>query len=385
MPETLKDLYGKLEKANIKLPDYNTFEKKYNSSEGADILYNKLNSANIKLPDINTFKSKYFAPKEEQGFLSKAWENVKTALTPNWEQKPNMWKLGNQQEFTPTEKEKQQTKKQLQELPAQKPEPQLDPIAQAKKDYDDVVNPFKEFRVNVPNPIFDRPTMGLEKVDEVGYDISKFGYIPQQNYVEKDGKKLAITSINKPENLDYDALNKNVTEFKNQKDEQIKKINGERLAKISEVYKKYPDEEGISAAHNQSIEINTINNEYDKKINEVEKSYKNLNENIFQGLLSQAQHADEIKNRKADSEDLTVLQQQLSNSANYLTNLNKQDKVSRLKSAAKNVLQSQYLGEDQEDLKESITHMKIQNLFLNMLQKQSFQMKQRNMKGLFKS
>jgi hypothetical protein len=66
MAETLQDLYGKLEKANIKLPDYNTFEKKYNTEGGADILYEKLNSANVKLPDVNTFKTKYFSNSSTQ-------------------------------------------------------------------------------------------------------------------------------------------------------------------------------------------------------------------------------------------------------------------------------------------------------------------------------
>jgi hypothetical protein len=61
MAETLQDLYGKLEKANVKLPDYNTFEKKYSVEGGADVLYGKLSSANVKLPDVNTFKSKYFS------------------------------------------------------------------------------------------------------------------------------------------------------------------------------------------------------------------------------------------------------------------------------------------------------------------------------------
>jgi hypothetical protein len=92
MPETLQDLYGKLEKANIKLPDYNTFEKKYSVEGGADVLYGKLNSANVKLPDLNTFKSKYFNSQENVQSVNPPAQTTEPAATvtptvekPKWE------------------------------------------------------------------------------------------------------------------------------------------------------------------------------------------------------------------------------------------------------------------------------------------------------------
>ena len=74
MAETLKDLYNKLERGNIQLPDYNTFEQKYSKEGGAEDLYAKLNAGNIQLPSINDFKAKYFTepyspPKEPAGFF----------------------------------------------------------------------------------------------------------------------------------------------------------------------------------------------------------------------------------------------------------------------------------------------------------------------------
>jgi len=83
MAETLKDLYGKLEKANIKLPDYDTFEKKYNTPEGADVLYKKLNSANIKLPDVESFKSKYFTTSTSDNLVKQDSDNIITKNLKN--------------------------------------------------------------------------------------------------------------------------------------------------------------------------------------------------------------------------------------------------------------------------------------------------------------
>jgi hypothetical protein len=87
MAETLQDLYGKLEKANIKLPDYNTFEKKYNTEGGADILYEKLNSANVKLPDVNTFKTKYFSNSSTQEVIVPTGKTVDGIPTVTLENK----------------------------------------------------------------------------------------------------------------------------------------------------------------------------------------------------------------------------------------------------------------------------------------------------------
>jgi len=60
MPE-LKDLYTKLQSANIQVPDYNTFQSKYSTEEGFKSLYGKLDSANVKLPTYDEFKSKYYS------------------------------------------------------------------------------------------------------------------------------------------------------------------------------------------------------------------------------------------------------------------------------------------------------------------------------------
>jgi len=82
MPETLKDLYGKLEKANIRLPDYDTFEKKYSVEGGAEELYNKLDAGNVKLPEINEFKSKYFTTTPAKTEEPKTWtETITKSLT----------------------------------------------------------------------------------------------------------------------------------------------------------------------------------------------------------------------------------------------------------------------------------------------------------------
>jgi hypothetical protein len=98
----LKLLYDKLNKANVQVPDYNTFEQKYGNDKGLEILHSKLNNANILVPNIAEFKSKYSntltnqqtpiqqttvtPKKEEPGFF----EGVKTFLFGDEEKKPKV-------------------------------------------------------------------------------------------------------------------------------------------------------------------------------------------------------------------------------------------------------------------------------------------------------
>lgn len=98
----LKLLYDKLNKANVQVPDYNTFEQKYGNDKGLEILHSKLNNANILVPNIAEFKSKYSntltnqqAPiqqttvtpqQEEPGFF----EGVKNFLFGDEEKKPKV-------------------------------------------------------------------------------------------------------------------------------------------------------------------------------------------------------------------------------------------------------------------------------------------------------
>ena len=365
------------------LKDYNTFNETYSSPEKQEKLYSFLKTVpELKeakpLSDINTFKSTYFVP-EEKGFLSKAWENVKTALTPNWEQKPNMWKLGNQQEFTPTEKEKKQVTTGLQTLPPQTKQPKLSPLEQQQKKVDDVVNPFKDFRKFVPDPTQQSDST---KVD---MDVMMFYNADQKSIQIQEGDKIFETKVAdlkpNPYLSDYATLSERVSSFNNQKDQQVQQLLAEQKKKLSVPYSKYASTGELKVSKSIRDEIDSINKEYNQKIQDVEKAYQNLKENVFDPLNTQITNAEQLKYRGIKGESLDEETKSLENSKVFTKNLNAQDKQARLRDAASSTIKSDVLGQDPNKLDEEYTKYDNPELAGNFITKSPLQKESKEYRG----
>lgn len=390
----LKQLYNQLNTIDPtygKDVPFDKFQSSVKDKDYATTLYNQIVSIDPTYKEDVSFDKFYssISQKEEKGFFSKVWENIKsgdgifgkpdgTPVKREYKSHPSLleeWLNS----FSPSWKEKEQTKKQLQELPTQQSSPKLDPISQAKKDYEDVVNPFKEFRKYVPDPL------QLSDSLNVGNDLFSFGYQPKHVKIQDDEAGIKDQYIVLGDSkLDKGSLKERVAEFKQQKDEQIKRLLAEKHSKIAQIYQKYPDEGGIVAAVNQSAEIKLIDEEYNQKINNIEKSYNKLYEDVFQPELTKIQNSEQFKYRKIDATDIDKQFEQLQNSLTYLINLNKQEKAYRLRDAAIDALESQYLGEDPEKFDKEVLKYDNPELSNNFVSRNPLSRESKEYQGIIK-
>jgi hypothetical protein len=374
------------------------FLSKYKNAQEVKSFTVGKDTFDIPINKVESFQSKYKEAKpifeEEKGFFSKAWENVKTALTPNWEQKPNMWKLGNQQQFTPTEKEKKQVTTDLQTLAPQTKQPKLSPLEEQQKKVDNIVNPFKEFRKFVPDTEFLYTPNGPITSDSlnVGKDVAFFYSIDQKFIQIQEGDKVFETKVTNlkpnPYLSDYATLSERVSSFNKQKEDQIAALQAENLKKTSEIRQKYSDkysdEDGVNNAGFGPAELSEtkkINKEYKQKIAAVEKAYQNLKENVFDPLNTQITNADQLKYRGIKGESLDEEIKDLENSKVFTKNLNAQDRQTRLRDAASSTIKSDVLGQDPNKLDEEYTKYDNPELAGNFITKSPLQKESKEYRG----
>jgi hypothetical protein len=346
------------------LKDFNTFNSAYSSDESRKKLFDVLNKVpELKgastLSDFNNFKSSYFLqPKEEKGFFSKAVEGISKTLAPNI---PGVGPVLGGFFFRPffdllpNKEEKKKTVEGLKTLPPSKPsiEPE-DPVEKIKFNYDKVVNPFLNFRKYVPDPT------GQSDSLSAGNDISKLKYGYNELVIDNEGLKTKVTEIidPSPENLQYGEFQQIVRDFSSQAKKRISSLDAEKKAKIDQINKQYPEKSssviglGVPIQQpNKQGEIKKIEDEYNKKIKDVQDSYNDLNENVFGEIDFKLRNQEQLKylgDISDENVDKTI--EKLNRAKSFLANSNKTDQVYRKRNYLVSTIKSQNLGEDQEKI-----------------------------------
>jgi hypothetical protein len=236
----LKLLYDKLNKANIQVPDYNTFEQKYGNDKGLEILHSKLNNANILVPNIAEFKSKYSNTLDSNSINNqkKVLDNQQNKVAivknqPTQKEEPSIWEktksflgFGEEETQPVTTPKKQSVTKPLisQEFVEKLPEKGYQAPKQtvtmidnefAKKmkavedkykalqespsnittDYDAMGNPYTDYKVNYnAQKQLELDALNVEKAKKQGKNITP---IEQKYYGSKyeESKKAYQTKI----------------------------------------------------------------------------------------------------------------------------------------------------------------------------------------------
>jgi len=370
---------------------FDKFQSSIKDKNYANQVYNQIVSVDPSYKKDVSFDKFYssVAPQQEKGFLSKAWENVKSGYgifgkpegTPVKKEYKSQPSLLSQwvNSFSPTEKEKKQVTTGLQTLPPQTKQPKLSPLEQQQKKVDDVVNPFKEFRKFVPDP--------SQKSDstKVDMDVQLFYNTDAKSIEVQEGNRVFQTTVAdlkpNPYLTDYATLNERVTEFKKQKDQQVQQLLAEKEQKLSIPAAKYASTGELKVSESIRNEINTINKEYDKKIQDVEKAYQNLKENVFDPLNTQITNVSQLEYRGIKGESLDEEVKSLENAKVFTKNLNAQDKQSRLRDAASSTIKSDVLGQDTNKLDEEYTKYDNPELAGNFVTKSLLQKESKEYRG----
>ena len=338
---------------------FSKFQSSIKDKNYANRLYNQLSAIDPSYKKDVSFDKFYSSvnPQEEKGFLSKAWENITSGqgifgksgavpLKPGYKSEPSIVEKWFDS-FLPSQEEKKDVTKDLQNPPFQKePALNLDPISKAKKDNDEIINPFKEFRKFVPDPTNKSDSLN------VGFDLDKFLYEPTRINVpdpnNPEGGQIQVPYINQPKNLDKPTLKSQIVNFKKEKEDEIKRLNAERSAKLSNAYQEgYSKEKAVlTPLYQKQVEVDKINAEYDQKIKNVEKAYKDLDENIFQNLLTKVQNEEQFSYRFPTGKTLQEEKASLERSKAYTESLNNQEKNARLRDAAEDVIESENIDNE---------------------------------------
>ena len=207
----------------------------------------------------------------------------------------------------------------------------------------------------------------------------------QKSIQIQEGDKVFETKVTdlkpNPYLSDYATLSEKVSSFNKQKDQQVQQLLAEQKKKLSVPYSKYASTGELKVSKSIRDEIDSINKEYNQKIQDVEKAYQNLKENVFDPLNTQITNADQLKYRGIKGESLDEEIKDLENSKVFTKNLNAQDRQARLRDAASSTIKSDVLGQDPNKLDEEYTKYDNPELAGNFITKSPLQKESKEYRG----